>query len=356
MKTLLKFFLSLVTVLFISAAASAGIAPAIGVSFETGFFVLTAASLIPMPQGVLSMAIQKEIWLNDIVGNLFKANPHLGFAMNADMFVLAGKVVHIPNAGSKPNVERNRKKLPATVLQRNDIDITFALDEFTSDPIVIDNAEKSELSYDKRASVLGETSSALAENVGDWFFYYWAPSLAAKIKRTTGGSVAAHVGTGNRKLITLADVKAMQKFMNKENVPREGRVAALDADMMDQFTTELNATQYRDFSSAYNEKEGVIGKLYGFTFLDPRSTVLKYDNEATPVAKAPDAAGGSADNAAALFWQKDMVVRALGENVFFEDEKAPTMYGDVYSALIRAGGRIKRNDGAGVYALVQAAA
>jgi hypothetical protein len=43
----------------------------------------------------------------------------------------------------------------------------------------------------------------------------------------------------------------------------------------------------------------------------------------------------------------------MGQNELFEEINSPTMYGDTYSALVRAGGRIKRNDGKGVIALVQ---
>jgi hypothetical protein len=81
--------------------------------------------------------------------------------------------------------------------------------------------------------------------------------------------------------------------------------------------------------------------------------VLRYDVTATPVPYEPEAAEATTDNGAGLFWQKDLVIRALGSHEMFEDLGNPTMYGDVYSALIRAGGRKKRNDGKGVVALVQ---
>ena len=317
---------------------------------------LSVLSLAPMPSGVAMMAITKEIWINDIVGNLFKANPHLNFAMNTDAFVLQGKVVHMPNAGAKPTVEKNRSTLPATVVLRTDVDIYFPLDEFSSDPMLITNAEKYELSYDKRQSVIGEQSAAIAETVGDWFFYYWAAKLAAQMKRTSGAAVSAHVGTGNRKLVTLADVKQMAKLFNSQNIPQQDRFACLDADLYDQFTDSLTATQYRDFSMGLDAGSGMVGKLFGFTFLNPRSSVLTYNNAATPVpytpAQEPEAATA---NAAGLFWQKDSVIRALGQNDFFEDLANPTYYGDIYSALVRAGGRIRRNDGYGVAALIQAA-
>jgi len=192
--------------------------------------------------------------------------------------------------------------------------------------------------------------------VGDWFFYYWAPSASASIIRTTGDSVTAHLGSGNRKKVAVADVKKAQLYLNKQGVAKEGRYAILDADMYDQFTDALTVTQYRDFSASYNQAEGIVGKLFGFTFLESRATVLTYDNTGTPVVKAPDASSASTDNAGGLFWQKDAVIRALGTKEFFENEKDATYYGDIYSALLRAGGRKKRNDGKGVIALVQTAA
>jgi len=299
------------------------------------------------------MAIQKEIWLNDIVANIFETNPHLGFAVNADEFVLQGKVVHIPNAGAKPSVTRNRTSLPASVVQRSDVDITFSLDEFTTDPILIPNADEYELSYDKRASVMGEQSAALSELVGTWFYRYWAPTGAANILRTTGSSVTAHVGTGNRKKLTVADVKRAKLLLDRMGLPAEGRVIALDADLYDQFTDELTASQYRDFSQAYDASKGVVGQLFGFTFLAPRTSVLIYTNDSTPAPVNPGTSIQGTYNAGGLIWHRDSVIRAMGDNEFFENEKDPTYYGSIYSALVRAGGRIRRNDAKGVIALVQ---
>lgn len=100
------------------------------------------------------MAIQREIWLNAIVEGLFASNSFMSKAFNADEYVNAGKTVHIPQAGRASIVVKNRKKKPADVGEREDADLTFALDEFTTDPITIPHAETVELSYDKRESVL----------------------------------------------------------------------------------------------------------------------------------------------------------------------------------------------------------
>jgi hypothetical protein len=59
---------------------------------------------------------------------------------------------------------------------------------------------------------------------------------------------------------------------------------------------------------------------------------------------------------AALAWHEQSVVRALGEVRAFENEGDPTWYGDIYSFLVRAGGRIRRADEKGVVALLQGTA
>ena len=344
----------LISICFMTLTASAmGFATGI----DAGYFFtgLAATSFIPMPKGVALMAIQKELWINDIVTNLFKSNPHLANAYNADSFVLQGKVVHIPNAGSKPNITKNRSSFPATVVTRTDQDITFSLDEFSSEPVKIADAEHYELSYDKRQSVMGAQNMSIAETIGDWFCYYWAPTTLAQMARTTGTTATATVGTGVRNIVMLADIQKMQKLFNKQNIPQDGRIAMLDADMYDQLLNQLNATQYRDFSAAVNMETGIIGKLFSFNFLVPRSTVLVYDNTGTPIPYDPTQTPVAATaNAAGLFWHQDAVIRAIGKNDFFEALNDPQYYGDIYSTLVRAGGRIRRYDGYGVAALVQA--
>ena len=306
--------------------------------------------------GSLPMAVQKEIWENDIIESLWADNAFLNYAVNVDTYVLAGKVVHIPQAGSAPGVKTNRTELPATVTKRTDTDVTYAIDEITSDPVLIPNADTVELSYDKRTSVTAETRAAINEAAALTMLFNWAPTLVTGIIRTTGAAVPAHTAdaTGNRLALALADLKKAQKLMNRQNVPSEGRYAMIDAEMYDQITNEMTANQQRDFLAAYDEKSGVMGKLFGFNIL-MRSETLRYTNDATPAPKLFSTAGAATDNAAAICWQRTMVERALGEVKFFENEGDPTYYGDIYSSLVRLGGRKRRADGKGVIAIVQAA-
>ena len=302
------------------------------------------------------MAIQREIWQDHIEGNLFKNNEFLLASTDAGQYVLQGSVVHIPQAGAVANVVKNRSSLPGTVVQRADTDITYSLDEYTTDPILIPYAETIELSYNKRESVLSEYESSLKQTIADNILVAWSPSAATSLLRTTGGAVASHLTgtTGNRKAFLSKDLKAAQLQLNKQNVPMENRYALMSADMFQQMTDDLSVTEYRDFSAAYNVKDGILGRLFGFNIM-MRSNVVTYTNDTTPVVNAYGATPATTDNDAVICWQMDALERAVGAIKFFEKIDDPTYYGNVYSVSVRMGGRLRRSDTKGVVAIIQAA-
>lgn len=297
------------------------------------------------------MAIQKEIWQQSIVEGLFASNSFLSKAFNADEYVNAGKVVHIPQAGAPSAVVKDRSSFPATVKKREDSDLTYTLSEFTTAPVHIPHADTVELSYDKRESVLRQDKLALFDAVALDFLYNWSPA-AANVLQTTGAEVAAHTAsaTGNRNAICKADVLTLMSKFNEADIPQEGRYLLLDAQMYSQLLNDLTANENSAFLASADAQQGVLGKLYSFNIM-MRSRVMRYTS--AKAAKKWEAAGAATDAAAALAWHEQSVCRALGEVVAYENEGDPTYYGDIYSFLVRAGGRIMRSDNLGVVALMQ---
>lgn len=339
------------------ALASAGISQAAQVGFlpVMGVFITAYAITAPVT-GVFAMGVQKEVWVNDIVEHIYMTNEWLKHAIDHDSYVIGGKVVHVPYAGDKPIVEKNRTTYPMTVLRRDDTDSVYVIDEFSSNPIAIPHADTVELSYDKRNSVLMNTKNVLSEVVGHEFLYNWSPTLTAQIIRTTGTAVAAHSSgaTGNRKKILVSDVSDAKTKFDEAGVPEMGRFMILDSRMYKQLSDDLKATQYRDVSVLYDGAKGRIKELEGFTIYQ-RAYVMRYTNDATPVRKTFDAVSATTDNAAALCWYMGGVARALGEHNFFENIADATYQADIYSALIRAGGKKWLQDEIGSIAIVQAA-
>lgn len=267
------------------------------------------------------MAVQKEIWLAAIVSGLFAENSFMAKAFNADEYVNAGKTVHIPQAGKPSGVQKNRKELPATVKQRNDTDLTFVLDEYTTDPIHIPHADTVELSYDKRESVLRQDKLALLDEVAKAMIASWWPNT--NVQQLKGTSM------------TKADVLALMEQFNAADIPQEGRYLLVDAKMHAQLLQSLTESESMAFLACADAQKGILGKLYSFNVM-MRSTV--------------NPTGGIG----ALAWHEQSVCRALGEVQVFDRAGDPTYYGDIYSFLVRCGGRKMRADEAGVVALVSA--
>ncbi|UOE47986.1 hypothetical protein MTO98_26605 [Mucilaginibacter sp. SMC90] len=305
--------------------------------------------------------IQVEIWAQYIIERFWKDNGFMKRAFSDDDKVLAGKVVHIPQPGAKPSVTKNRGVFPATAVRRTDTDIVYVLDEYTTDPTHIPDADKYELSYDKIDSVYGDHAGELVEFVGDDIILKWLDESVSNVTKlyTTGGKTAdvtaatTDSATGNRYVTHHLDLKAWQLQFNKNNIPKANRQVLFESNMLDQFTSSLTDSQYRDFSQYYNATEGIIGRLYGFDILD-RSNVAVAN--AAHAIKALGAAGAAGDCAVSLVWQKDAVARALGDVKFFENPDRAEYYGDIYSALLRMGGRRRRADNLGVGAMIQGTA
>jgi hypothetical protein len=301
------------------------------------------------------MAVQKENWVDYIMNNLFKDNEFLNKCFDENDAVLNGTVVHIPQAGAKPKVVKNRQLLPGVAVQRTDTDVTYALDWYTTDPTVITNAEEKEVSYDKMGSVIGEHVETLDDTIADDILYKWAPTASANIIRTLGGTADAVAlapgATGTRKPLTAKSLRIAQATMNKAGISKTDRFALIPEDMMTQLMddTTLTGSQIQLLLDA---KEGKVVKLFGFEIMT-RSHAGIFDNTGTPVPKDPTAASATSDNLAVLCWQKNAVAKALGTVDFFENKQDATFYGDVYSAGVRCGGRKRRSDGAGVIAIVQ---
>lgn len=261
------------------------------------------------------MAITREIWINSIMEGFFADNTFADMLTDHSAFV-NGSVVHVPNAGAIPSVTIGRSTFPATAKERTDSDLSYPLKAFSIDPVRIPNAEQYELSYDKRNSVIGASRSALQDAVYSY--------LLTQIATTATASVTAEK-------FSKATLQAIRKQFDKANVPLVDRCVVLTPDAYVDLLADLTDAEALAFTATADAATGKVGMLYGFTVYE-RSVV-----DTTASSKV-----------SAVAWQKSCASRALGPIDIFEDEASATMYGDVISAELRAGGGVIRSDKAGV--------
>ncbi len=302
------------------------------------------------------MALNKEIWLNAIVENLYPDNSFAVKSVDDSAFVTNRKV-HIPNAGAPSNVVTNRKDKPAQVSQRTDNELTYEMDELTTDPIYIPNIDTVELSYDKRSSIIANDRAQLQEAAHINIMERWGGGVDVNhVLLTTGAATrdahTSNAATGQRKAMSKADVLKLMTAMDADNIPEAGRYLLLDAYMYADLLNDLSESDKWMFQNSANVQTGVLGNLYGFNIMK-RSSVLRVSADKSLLKWSEE--GAADETAAALAWQEGCLSRALGEVNMFDDTDSPTYYGDIYSFLVRTGGGIRRYDKKGVFLLAEAA-
>jgi hypothetical protein len=370
----LKFFNLLANLLFAAAITAVVLATGIEahpLALFAGFFVgaslLRIASIFFMMlegshthRASLLMAVQTEVWEEMIAENLFKDYAWIKRAKDRSGFVLDNKVVHIPQAGLKPNASKNRETFPLPIVKRNDTDVTYPIDQISTDATHIPDADKIELSYDKISSVVKDHFGVLSEVSARDILDRWYPATAAKMVRTTGTATAAYLTgqTGNRKKFLALDVAAAKTLLILQTKRETGnRILICTEGAYNQLKADPTVTDKDTMDSVGAVwSNGDLIKLHGMDIVRTDVT-SRYDNTATPVKRTfqdmYEQDYAATDNDVALVVDLNYVHFALGNIKFFENLNDAQYQGDIYSALVRLGGRLERNDEVGVVAIIQ---
>lgn len=325
-------------------------------------FILIAVGFKSNAPAFAYMALLQEVWSTEIQENLYMGNEFMKMATDHSMWVKY-KTVHVPQAGSTSTVEQNRSVFPAVIGQRTDTELTYNLNQYTADPILIQNIEELQISYDKRKSVLMNMMSQLQFVVATQTLYAWAPSGASRQVRTSGSTSTLNLphstATGSRKMITISDVTAVKAKLDADNIPQNGRIL-----LVPQYMYNVDLLNIAGIVQAYQfgtsiAPSGVVARLMGFDIMI-RSEVLVYDNTGTPVIKAINGNGSltsaaAADNGAAIAFHPNYVCHALGTITPYYNENKAEYYGSLFSAEVMHGASKLRTDQKGIVALVQSA-
>lgn len=302
------------------------------------------------------MALQKEVWKRDIIGNLYKDNQFATRCVNADSYVLEGKVVHLPVAAQASKTLKNLTSFPRIAKNRQDNELTYILDRYYRDPITVEKLEEAELSYDKRQSVAGEEQSQLIQDAMEGVLLSWSPTQTAggtEIILTAGDTTSDDLIDGasagvTRKIFTKAAFKDAAKRFAGKNYANAPKVALLCSIHYYEFLDSLSEGEKTAVGRVADMAKGIVGNYMGFDIM-LRSTVGRYRKVGglyvPEDVAADDFEAQTEDSNASLFYADMAVERAVGAINIFDDTNNPLYYGDILSMNMRLGGRIRRADG-----------
>lgn len=295
------------------------------------------------------------MFARDIARNLYPDNTFYKNSIDDTAFINGTKVV-LPISGADPTTLKNPSSFPLTVERLDDDSAEYTIDTFATLPTHLKSREELVVNYAKRENLIFRHRQTLQTKIADNFAFKWSPTLAAQIVRTTGaaGSSLAPGATGTRKKIVLADILALRKLFNKQNIPAEGRYLGIPSDMESELFEIAEFRDYDKLGIVGTITKGAIGKIAGFEVFS-RSRFGLYDNTATPVPKSIDSATATTDNLAAIAWHKDYVRRAEGSPRAYLNMDRAEWTGGIYNFDVDSGGIIARpTTQVGVAALVQA--
>ena len=278
------------------------------------------------------MAIQKELWINKVQELLFPDNAFYKNAVDDSAFI-EGHSVHVPQAGALNEAEKNRSSLPATIGSRTDVDLTYIVNEYSADPIVVTDIEETEASYGKMASVTSQMGKSIYNAIGTHTAYEWSTDV--NVVETSGSNRTAYLSTqtGTRKTLVYADIVKAMGILNIQNVPMEGRKMLIDGYM---YQDLMNMTQFTSSQTLMTGilTTGSIGTILGADVFVRTPSVI-YDGSGAK--KAVGATALPTDKLGLLVWHPDFVRIAMGNVKVFTDNEKPEYYGAVISSLVRSG-------------------
>ncbi|MDR0436977.1 MAG: hypothetical protein LBH22_01605 [Bacteroidales bacterium] len=249
------------------------------------------------------MALNKEVWINQILQNFYPDDSFLKKTLNFSEFVDNNKI-HIPSAGIDPQVLINNTTYPIKIVDRQDDDNIISLDKFETENTIVRRPDAIEYSYDKLESVISQHRSTLRKSVAMKAIHAFAPTVDdvhTPVIRTTGNAL------NGRKVLKLDDILALKERFDDAEIPMEERYLVLHP----KHVSDLLREDIKLFKDITNLTDGEPMKFAGFGMFS-FSQMPTYKYKTGELKKVPFGSAATARFASVAFYGKE-VMRADGD-------------------------------------------
>lgn len=250
------------------------------------------------------MALNKEVWLNQIKEGFYPDDSFLQKLVNYDGFVENDKI-HIASAGIDPKVLINNTTYPITVVGRDDADNEITLDKFETENTIVRRPDAIEYSYNKLESVIRQHRSTLRKAVTMKATHAIAPqadTFDTPLVVTTGEVV------GNRHRLTFADILALKERFDDADIPMDRRYLVLHP----KHVSDLLLEDLKIFKDLTNITDGEPTKFAGFGCFSCSTMPTYTTDEDGALVKVAYSADATTRFASVAFYA-DEVFKADGE-------------------------------------------
>lgn len=202
------------------------------------------------------MAINKEVWISQILEGFYPNDSFLQKVVNYSAFVENDRL-HIASAGIDPKVLINNITYPIKSVCRDDSDNEIVLDKFETENAIVRRPDAIEYSYDKLESVIRQHRATLRKSVAMKAIHAYAPANDTPdtpVILTTGQAA------NGRKRMTFADILTLKERFDETEIPLEERYIVLHP----KHVSDLLLEDIELFKDLTNIKDGEPFKFAGF--------------------------------------------------------------------------------------------
>lgn len=259
------------------------------------------------------MALNKEIWISQILEGFYPDDSFLQKPVNYSAFVENDRL-HIAAAGIDPKVLVNNTTYPIKSVNRDDSDNEIVLDKFETENTIVRRPDAIEYSYDKLESVIRQHRATLRKSVAMKAIHAYAPAsdtTDTPVILTTGLTV------GGRKRMTFADILTLKERFDEAEIPLEERYLVLHP----KHVSDLLLEDIELFKDLTNIKDGEPFKFAGFGCFS-FAQMPTYKTETMVLKKVPFEEEKTEQFASVAFYAKE-VMKADGDIYMYASEDDP---------------------------------
>lgn len=259
------------------------------------------------------MALNKEIWISQILEGFYPDDSFLQKPVNYSAFVENDRL-HIAAAGIDPKVLVNNTTYPIKSVNRDDSDNEIVLDKFETENTIVRRPDAIEYSYDKLESVIRQHRATLRKSVAMKAIHAYAPA-----SDTTDTPVILTTGltAGGRKRMTFADILTLKERFDEAEIPLEERYLVLHP----KHVSDLLLEDIELFKDLTNIKDGEPFKFAGFGCFS-FAQMPTYKTETMVLKKVPFEEEKTEQFASVAFYAKE-VMKADGDIYMYASEDDP---------------------------------
>ena len=289
--------------LFINALlaliASFFVAPMLGASVPVVATTIVAVSTIAqymapsLFSGVAMAGLQTEVWVAGIKENPIPDNSFVFQSVDLSQYVEHNKL-HLAEAGVEPTVHEDyfaTSNTPLPITDIADIGNEVVLHTYSTEQTRHRDLQESELSYDRRSSVIKRHRVSLAKNMGKRAAYAWAP------KQDDAWNKVLNLSSSDSVIDAIIDLK---QFMEENDILEGVNICFTPGHF-----ARIRKEDKRLYKDILNEKQ-----MYGIKVFQYSQNPLY---TSAGVKKPFGATKENTDKRASFMWVTDEVFRCFGD-------------------------------------------